>query len=125
RLLAGLEMATVALGYGAVGITLAVLGFGVWALVGGYLAQTLLKTTLLLAVQRHPLWPLLERRAAGELLYFGGAFTAARIGNYLAGQGDNLVVGRWLGAEALGVYGRAYQLMAGPAVLFGQVLDKV
>jgi PST family polysaccharide transporter len=125
RLLAGLETAAVALGYGAVGITLAVRGFGVWALVGGHLAQTLLKTALLLAVQRHPMWPLLDRRAAAELLYFGGGFTAARIGNYLAGQGDNLVVGRWLGAEALGVYGRAYQLMAGPAVLFGQVLDKV
>jgi PST family polysaccharide transporter len=30
-----------------------------------------------------------------------------------------------LGLSALGIYGRAYQLMAAPAVLFGQVLDEV
>jgi PST family polysaccharide transporter len=58
-------------------------------------------------------------------MYFGGGFTAARIGNYLGVQGDNLVVGRWLGAEALGIYGRAYQLMASPAMLVGQILDRV
>jgi PST family polysaccharide transporter len=58
-------------------------------------------------------------------MVFGGGFTIARIGNYLSGEADNLVVGRFLGAEALGLYSRAYYLMSVPASLFGQVLDRV
>jgi PST family polysaccharide transporter len=125
RWLAAVEVAAVALGYGVVGVAFAALGFGAWALIGACLAQNGLRTVLLLILRPHPIRPLLEHRACGELLYFGGGYTAASFSNYLAGQGDNLVVGRWLGAEALGVYGRAYQLMAGPAVLFGNVLDRV
>jgi PST family polysaccharide transporter len=125
RCLALLEVVAVVVGYGGVGITLAALGFGVWALVGAHLAQMVLKTVLLLLVRPHPAAPQLDRRACGELLYFGGGFTASRFSNYLAGQGEHLVIGRWLGAVALGVYGRAYQLMAAPAVLFGNVLDRV
>jgi O-antigen/teichoic acid export membrane protein len=66
-----------------------------------------------------------EWRAFRELLFFGGGLTVARIANNLALQGDNLVVGRWLGPAALGLYGRAYQLMSVPAVLLGQALDTV
>jgi PST family polysaccharide transporter len=36
-----------------------------------------------------------------------------------------MVVGRWLGPVALGLYSRAYQLMAVPTALFGDVFDKV
>ena len=125
RWLAVIEVTAFVAGYGAFGVTLAYLGFGVWALVGAQLAQAALKTVILLIVQPHPKGLMLERRALTDLMYFGGGFTAARIGNYIAGQVDNLVVGRWLGPEALGIYGRAHQLMTAPANFFGQVLDRV
>jgi PST family polysaccharide transporter len=125
RRLAAVEVVTVIAGYGAVGVPLAALGFGAWALVLAHLAQTVLRTVLLFALRPHPVRPLLARQASAELLYFGGGYTASRLSNYAVGQGDNLVVGRWLGAEALGDYGRAYQLMAGPAVVFGNILDRV
>lgn len=80
---------------------------------------------VLLAGQPHPMRPLLERRAITELLYFGSGFTIARVCNYLATQADRLVVGRWLGADALGLYGLSSQLMTTPAVIVGQVLDRV
>jgi len=48
----------------------------------------------------------------------------AKIGNFFALQGDNIVVGRTLGASALGIYGRAYQFMVMPASLFGNAMDK-
>jgi PST family polysaccharide transporter len=35
------------------------------------------------------------------------------------------VVGRWISAEALGFYGRAYQLALRPSVLLGKALDRV
>jgi PST family polysaccharide transporter len=125
RGLAAVEAVTVAAGYGVAGVPLAALGYGAWALVAAHLVQNALRTVLLFTLRPHPVRPLLDRRASAELLYFGGGYTASRFSNYAAGQGDNLVVGRWLGAEALGDYGRAYQLMAGPAVVFGNILDRV
>jgi PST family polysaccharide transporter len=125
RWLANLDVVTYGVGYGAVGITLAALGWGVWALVAGQMAQTLLKTVALVAKRPPRLHGLVERRAFSELLYFGGGFTLAKVANHLALWGDNLVVGRFLGPAALGLYGRAYQLMAAPASAFGTVLDSV
>lgn len=125
RWLAGVDTFTFAIGFAGVGLALAWFGFGVWALVGGLIAQNFLRTVVLLVGQQHPMRPKLERRAIGELLYFGGGFTLARVFNYLATQVDKLVVGRWLGAEALGLYSLASQFMTQPAVIFGQILDRV
>jgi PST family polysaccharide transporter len=125
RPFAGIDAVSYGLGFGAGGISLALAGHGLWALVGGQFAQGVLQTALLLAASPHPKRPLLERRSLRDLLGFGGGFTLGRLGNYVAGQADYLVVGRVLGPVALGVYGRAYQLMAAPANILGQVLDRV
>lgn len=125
RWLAGVDACSFALGFVVAGPILAWFGFGIWALVGALLTQHVLRMVVLLVGQPHPKRPMLERRAIGELLYFGGGFTLARIFNYLATQADRLVVGRWLGAEALGLYALSSQLMTAPAVIFGQILDRV
>jgi len=124
RWLANLDVAAFGVGYGAVGVTAAALGFGVWSLVAAHLGQSLVRTAVLLAA-RPPGRPSFDRRSFDELMYIGGGHTLARVANFCAHQGDNVVVGRWLGAEALGLYGRAYQLMATPATLLAGVLDKV
>lgn len=124
RWLALIETGAFAIGFVVVAPTLILLGYGVYALVGAYLSQQTIRALLLLVGQPHEKAPMLERRAIGELLYFGAGFTLARLGNAFAGQADNLVVGRWLGPAALGIYANAYQLMASPAMLFGQVLDR-
>jgi O-antigen/teichoic acid export membrane protein len=125
RWLASIDACAFAAGFMLVGPVLAWHGFGVWALVSALVTQHFTRMIALLIGQPHPKRPLLERRAIGELLHFGGGFTLARICNYLAGQADRLVVGRWLGAQALGIYALASQLMSAPAVIFGQVLDRV
>ncbi|MCT8139014.1 lipopolysaccharide biosynthesis protein [Anaerobacillus sp. CMMVII] len=125
RWLASIQVLSYAIGFGLVGIILALMEFGVWALVGATIAQTVVKCIILIVVSPHSKLLQIELNAFKELMYFGFGFTAGRISNFAALQGDNLVVGRWLGAEALGLYGRAYQLMAMPVTLFGQVLDKV
>jgi O-antigen/teichoic acid export membrane protein len=125
RWLAAREVASNALGFGLVGAVLAWQGKGVWALVAAQLAYIGINTLVLL-IGRRPLFSLwLERRAFGELAFFGGGITVARVASYFALQGDNLVVGRWLGPIALGIYGRAYQLMSAPASAIGEVLDIV
>lgn len=124
RINSTIEVISYAIGYGAVGVVLGYLGWGVWALVVASLAQSFLLTVFLLYIQPFPKRLGFERKAFNELIFFGGGFTMAKIANFLATQGDNLIVGRLLGARALGLYGRAYQFMVMPASLFGNALDK-
>ena len=125
RKLANIDVAAYGIGYGLVGVGLAAMGWGVWALVAAQLTQQVLRATILLrmappALRARPSWTSFR-----ELLSFGAGLSLARIGVLLANQADNLVVGRWLGAAALGLYSRAYQLMSVPTALLGDVLDKV
>jgi PST family polysaccharide transporter len=125
RVLAAIRVLSYAAGYGLVGVGVAAAGGGLWALVTAYAVQASVTTVLVL--RRVPLrspWGV-DARAARELLGFGGGFSLARIGNYAAVNGDNFVAVKWLGVQALGLYERAYQLMAMPATLVGQVLDDV
>ncbi|HET9707219.1 MAG TPA: lipopolysaccharide biosynthesis protein [Gemmatimonadales bacterium] len=125
RWLANIDVITYAIGYGLIGVTTALLHWGVWALVAAQMAQTLLKTIVLLSQYPPRLRHLADRAAFSDLMYFGGGFTMARVANYVALNGDDMTVGRFLGPSALGYYGRAYALMSAPAYGFGTVLDAV
>lgn len=98
---------------------------GVWALVAAEVAQAAFKSALLLAKHPPSRRPTFERAAFKDLVYYGGGFTVARLANYAAVYGDNIVTGRFLGPAALGYYGRAYSLMSAPAYALGSVLDAV
>jgi PST family polysaccharide transporter len=125
RWLAAVTISSYALGVGGVGIVMAWLGFGVWALIAGGLAQGLISKVILYLVQPYPKRPQIELQALRELTFLGGGYAIGRIFIYLGEQVDNLVVGRWLGAGALGIYGRAYQLLVFPVTLFGSALKVV
>jgi len=124
RKLAIIQFSSYALGYGLVGVILAFTGWGVWALVYAQLGQALVNTIILMSVKRQIIGFAINKTEIGELLNFGTGLSLAQIANYLALQGDNLVVGRLLGVEALGVYGRAYHFLAMPANLLGNIADK-
>ena len=124
KLIAIQEVVSYAIGYGLVGIILGYMGFGAWALVIANITQAVMNAIMVMIVQPFSKKPGFELKAFKELMYFGGGFTLARIGNFLAIQGDNMVVGRTLGAAALGLYGRAYQFMVMPSSLFGNALDR-
>lgn len=125
RWLAAVDASAFAVGFVIVGPVLAWLGFGARALIGALLTQHALRMMILLLGQPHPKRPRLDLLTISELVYFGGGFTMARVCNYLANQTDKLVVGRWLGAQALGLYMLAYQIVTAPAIMVGQVLDRV
>lgn len=125
RRLAGIGILALGFGFGAVGIGLAWAGYGVWSLVIACMVQYALTSLILLMVQPHPKTPSFERSALKELLTYGGGYTLGHIANYMAYQGDNLVIGRTLGADALGIYGRAYQLMVAPVSLIARDLQRV
>jgi PST family polysaccharide transporter len=125
RFMANVDVITHALGYGLVAVTLAVLGWGAWSLVIAQLTQATLRAVIVLWEVPPVLRPRPSWGCFTELMGYGAGYSAAGISVILADQADNLVVGRWLGAVALGLYSRAYQLMAVPSALFGDVLDRV
>lgn len=112
-------------GFGVVGLGMGFAGFGAWSLVGAHLAQTFVHALIV-----HIAWPVshrlgVDRQALRDLLSYGGGVSFARVANYLATRGDNMVVGHSLGPTALGLYGPAYHLMALPADLFERIVQTV
>jgi O-antigen/teichoic acid export membrane protein len=96
------------------GIALAVGGFGAWAIIGQQLAITTAQTALVWV--RSPWRPSfdfsIERLRA--LAGFSANVFGQRLLYYLHRNTDNLLVGRFLGAAALGAYGLAYNIMLVP-----------
>jgi O-antigen/teichoic acid export membrane protein len=120
-----IETASYVVGYGGVGVSLALLGHGVWSLVWAGLVQAMVSSAAQLAVVRHPVRPLLASRELAELLGFGLAAAASRCVNYVALNGDYFVVGRSMGAASLGLYSRAYGLMNLPHTYAANVMSRV
>jgi len=125
RLLVNIEIFSYLFGYGVVAISLAFLNYGAWALVLSQLTHSIVQCSLLLAFSPHPKKLQYNKNASKELINFGGGITLGNIFNYFARNGDYLIVGRFLGAEALGYYSRAYKLMTLPATILGNVMDRV
>ena len=112
-------------GYALISVSLALLGYGVWALAWASVIQFSLRSALLLWLSPHPKRPSLASQEARQLLTFGFGSSLSTLANYAAINGDYFVVGRWLGATALGLYSRAYQLMTLPMMQFTSVIASV
>ena len=97
--------------YVAIALSLAFLGAGLWSLVYASLARSLL--TLVLLWVFCPGWEWVRpKRWDGSLmkrlLRFGIHSTGGGVVTFFYSIIDNLIVGKWLGAQALGFYSRAY-----------------
>src|SRR5260370_6086555 len=89
-------------------------GFHYWALVGSQLAFVFTGTVITWTVCR---WrPGMPKKDTGvrSMLRFGGNFTGFSTINFFSRNLDNLLIGRFWGAQQLGLYSRAYQLMMLP-----------
>jgi PST family polysaccharide transporter len=98
----------------AVSVTLASLGFSFWSLAWGHVAGATARTALTWWFS--PFLPGLWKNGVGSrsLINFGANVTGFNIVNYFSRNLDNILIGKFAGAEALGIYGRAYQLMLFP-----------
>jgi PST family polysaccharide transporter len=91
-----------------VAIPMAWYGFGYWSLVGMQAVETIVSAlTLGFAARRLLVPPGFSRSAFDELWRLSLGFTLNQPFVYLATNGDNLLIGRFLGAEVLGLYTRA------------------
>ena len=119
------EVSAYAGGYMLVTLPLAYAGFGVWSLLCGLIAKGAVRVLILGWLKSAQLRFGFERAALSEVLAFGGGYSVSRLFNMLATQGDNIVIGRVLGATPLGLYNRSYMLMKMPAALYQRVAHRV
>lgn len=124
RLLALVDALAFTIG-SVVSMVSAVAGAGPWALVAGYLVEEVAGATCYLVASPPKVSLRIDRARLRELLEFGGGYSVVLIANLVATFGDNMVVGRALGAGQLGFYSRAYDLMRYPSMVFDALVGNV
>ncbi len=100
-------------------------GYGYWALVA--------MTVTLPFVSTAGFWltttwvPGMPRRGTGirSMLRFGGTLTLNGLVVYVASNFEKVLLGRFWGADAIGIYGRAYQLLRIPTDILNTAVGEV
>jgi PST family polysaccharide transporter len=125
RTLAVIETASYAVGFGIVGISMAISGYGAWSLVVAYIVQPLCLLILALHLTKLPFWPYFHLQEYRDLIRVGSAAVLNNITNHIAENMDFFVIGRWLGASTLGLYNRSFYLTTLPVSQFSAGLSSV
>jgi PST family polysaccharide transporter len=109
----------------ATGVVMALLGWRYWSLVGMGLANNIVSVVgVWVAVPWIP-GPPRRNRGVLPMLHFGGLSTLNNFLVYLAWNSQNILLGRYWGAHALGIYGRAHQLAILPVEQWTATLSGV
>jgi PST family polysaccharide transporter len=109
----------------AIAIEGAAIGYGYWALVGSSVTTPLVASIgFWLATGWVPGMP---RRSAGirSMMHFGGALTLNGIIAYIGFNADKVMIGRFLGVDAIGIYGRGFALVSIPTDNFSSAVGEV
>lgn len=108
RMMAGVGVGAV------VGVWVALSGGGAWALIAQQLAIAVVSTVLLWVFSGWRPSFVFSRRSLSDLGGFSGNVLGTRVLFYVGRNADNILIGRFLGATALGAYAVAYNLMLVP-----------
>ena len=99
---------------GVVGITAALAGYGPWSIIWQQTAASITSTLLLWALSSWRPHLVFSRRVLREMGGFSANVFGTRILFYFNRNVDNILIGRVLGAKALGAYALAYNVMLMP-----------
>ena len=110
---------------GVVCVLAASMGAGVYAIVGQTLTATGVTLVLLWSMASWRPRVVFDRAALGELLPFSRNLLGFTVVNYAIRNSDNLLVGRLMGATALGLYTRGYSILLYPTRQISSVVGKV
>lgn len=111
-------MGTVVSAY--VGIYLAYSGYGVWALVGQYMSNTLIDTIVLLAIEKWKPKFQISIRKARSILDFGWKVFLQKLSYTFVGNVQGLVIGKHFSPEELAFYNNGIQV---PNVVLTNIYD--
>jgi PST family polysaccharide transporter len=109
----------------AIGIGGAKAGYGYWALVAMTVTSPLIAT---LGFWLTTGWvPGMPHRRAGirSMMHFGGALTFTGLLVYVGYNAEKVLIGLFWGADAIGIYGRAYQLVNIPTENLNSAVGEV
>lgn len=109
-----IQVASYLAGYVAVGIPMALLGWGATSLVAAWLVQTATVFVASYALKPHPLRLLFWYGGARSAVGTGRAVFLTNIVNWMLNNLDRVMIGRLLNAQALGLYNMAYNLATTP-----------
>jgi O-antigen/teichoic acid export membrane protein len=95
---------------GLVSITLAILNCGVWSLIFGILSWQFTKSVLLMFLLPRKIVLKIDFYILKDLLRYGLNLFAAGIIIFVYSNGDNFIIGKFIGIAELGFYSMAYSL---------------
>ncbi len=110
---------------GVVGVAMAFLGFGVWSIVARSLVSGALSSAFAHVARPYRPGLFLDRAAVRECAGFGLNMLGWELAAYAFRNADNLLIGKFLGAVALGLYSRAYTFMLMPLLAVVRVVSNV
>lgn len=95
-------------------VVLALSGAGAWSIVGASAMRGVFLVIVVFAISSYRPRFQFARSDLRRFLIFGRSAAGYSLLQYTYRNLDNLLVGRFLGAEALGIYGAAYQIALSP-----------
>ena len=125
QLLTLIEIISYAVGFGAVGVSMALLGYGAWSLIVANIVQPICFLTLAVPLAKQSIRPCFGVREYRDLFRVASGEMLNNVVNF---GGENLhffAVGKWLGASALGLFNRSFYLMHLPVMHFSFALSSV
>jgi len=110
---------------GATSLTLATLGWGVWALVGGTICGSIANAILVYFAK--PFFPrfVVDRVRLSSCLRFGLNIAGLNLFTHFARNVDSLIIGMYLGPAALGLYSIGIKLVTLPRESISGVITRV
>lgn len=110
---------------GAAAIVMALRGFGAWALAGQEVIRATATTTLFWGYSQWRPSFRISWDAIMDLMRFSLNLLGNRTLNYWSRQADDLLIGRYVGSDALGSYRLAYDIMLFPLRNVSRVISRV
>lgn len=117
RVLGLIQLASYAIGYLAVGVPMALNGYGAYALGTACVVQAAVTLVGTYAAKPHAVRPLFSHSGGSVALSTGWAVFLTNVVNWLLSNLDRVLIGRVLNAHAVGLYMLAYNLASIPNVL--------
>lgn len=117
RTLGLVQLASYAAGYVAVGVPMALMGYGATALAAACVVQAAVTLAGTYAARPHSLKPLFSHPGGSAALTTGRTVFLTNVVNWLLSNLDRVVIGRVLNAHSVGLYTVAYNLASIPSIL--------
>ena len=125
RSVVGVELLSKVVSLSTIGLYMALSGYGYWALVWASVFDAAIRSAALIILAKPPLTLQFNVASAKTLMSVGSGFTVSKFINFIALRADVTIIARYLDAQNLGLYSRAYKLMSLPTDLYGKIADRI